>query len=128
MRGSVRATSSREVPAVGARIADQLVALVKSLREFQCPLRAKAVQAVGVPLQFRQIIQQRRRHALGLRLDAIRCARRPCAARVDNRLRLVAVRRQPLVAASSGCARPGGTMCPRTSSPSRGEKVATTSR
>ena len=39
------------------------------MRQVQGFLRAEAKNAVGVPLQFRQIVQRRRRHALGLGFD-----------------------------------------------------------
>ena len=48
----------RQVPAVGARVADQLVPLVESLRHIQRLLRAEAEQPVGVPLQFRQVVER----------------------------------------------------------------------
>jgi hypothetical protein len=54
------------MPAVGARVADQLVPFIESLRDIQGPLRTEAEQPVGVPLQFGQIVQRRRSHPLDL--------------------------------------------------------------
>ena len=59
----------RQMPAIGTWIADQLMSLIKRLREFECALRAERVQPIRMPLQFRQVVEQRRRHALGLRFD-----------------------------------------------------------
>ena len=59
----------RQVAAVGARIADQLVAFVEGLREVQSLLRAEAEEAVGVALQFGEIVERGRRHALRFGLD-----------------------------------------------------------
>ena len=61
----------RQVAAVGARIADQLVAFVERLRQVERVLRAEAEEAIGVALQFGQVVERRRRHALGLRLDLL---------------------------------------------------------
>ena len=89
------------------------MSLIKRLREFECALRAERVQAVRVPLQFRQVIQQRRRHALGLRFDLfdLRLTRADTFA---DGFRLFAVRRQASPPHPSA-RRPGGTMCLRTS-------------
>ena len=59
----------RQMPAIGARIADQFVAFIQRLRHVQRLLRAEPEKPVGVPLQFRKIVQRRRRHALGLGFD-----------------------------------------------------------
>jgi hypothetical protein len=50
----------REITAVGPWIADEFVLLIKRLGQIECLLRAEAVEAVGVPLQFREVIQQGR--------------------------------------------------------------------
>ena len=89
-----------EVAAVGSWVADQLVPLVERLGEVQSPLRAEAKQAVGVALQFREVVEQRRqqplRFAVGL-LNRGGARSRPG----NNRLRLFAPRaqaRDPLIA------------------------------
>ena len=55
----------REMAAVRSRVGDRLVLLVQQLRQFQRPVRAESVQAVGVPLQFREVVEQGRRQPLG---------------------------------------------------------------
>ncbi len=84
----------RKMTAIGTRIADQLVTLVEGLGDVQGLLRAEAVEAVGVPLQFGQIVEQRRRHALRLRLDGFDGCLSGAGARFDAR-GFFAVRREP---------------------------------
>ena len=55
-----------KIARIGARIGQQLVLFIQRLRQVQRFLRGKAVARVGLALQGRQIIQQRRRHALAL--------------------------------------------------------------
>ena len=82
----------REVAAVGPRITQQLVFFVERLRDLQRLLRAESVEAVGVALQFRKVIQRGRPHALRLRLQ--RCNLRLAGAGPrDNFLGLVVVLR-----------------------------------
>ncbi len=81
----------REMAAVRARIADELVPLVQRLRQVERLLRAEAVEPVGVALQLCEIVERRRRHALGFRLDLLdggRAGARP----LDDQLGLFAVR------------------------------------
>ena len=51
--------------AVGPWIADEFVLLIKRLRQIERFLRAEAVEAVGMPLQVRQVVEQGRRRAHG---------------------------------------------------------------
>ncbi len=55
----------REMTAVGPWIADEFVLLIKRLSHIECFLRAEAVEAVGMPLQFREVVQQGRWYAHG---------------------------------------------------------------
>ncbi len=115
----------REVPAVGARIADQLVSLVERLRDVQRLLRAEAEQAVGVALQFGQIVERRRRHALRLRFDGFDGGLAGARARFDA-AGLFAIGRQ-----AHGILSDRETRCPCRRSPCGapvGWNVATTSR
>jgi hypothetical protein len=73
----------RKMPAIGARIADQLAALVKRLSGFQSLLCAETIKAVGVPLQFGEIVKQRRRHALRFGLDGCDVRRARARPRYD---------------------------------------------
>ena len=57
--------------AVGARIADELVALVERLGHVERLLRAETEEAVGVALQFGEVVERRRRHALRLGFDRL---------------------------------------------------------
>ena len=84
----------RKVAAIGARIADQLAALIERLRGFQGLLRAEAIKAIGMPLQFGEIVEQRRRHALRFGLDGSNVRRAYVRARHDP-LRLFAIGREP---------------------------------
>jgi len=59
----------REVPAIRARVTDEFVPLVERLCQVERLLRAEAEQAVGVPLQLRQIVEQRRPGTLPVGLD-----------------------------------------------------------
>ena len=102
----------REMPAVGARIADQLVPFVQRLRDVERLLRAEAVQAVGVPLQLRQVVEQRRRHALRLATSIDSMAACPVRARATMRFGLFAIGGQAhgllqrlLVGSASGASR-----------------------
>ena len=54
---------------VGARVREELVLLVEVLREIQGPLRAEAVESIGVALQLRQVIEQGRRQPPRLAFD-----------------------------------------------------------
>ncbi len=54
----------RQMSAVGAGVAEQLVFFVQRLRRVERALGGQAVQAIHVPLEFGQIIQERRRQAL----------------------------------------------------------------
>src|SRR5438105_12392147 len=49
----------RQVPRIGSRICDHLVALVELLRDLQCPLCRESKPGVRFPLQGSQIIKQR---------------------------------------------------------------------
>ena len=80
----------RQIAAVGARVTDELVAFVERLRQFQSALGAKAVEAVGVPLEFREVIQQWRRHAAYLGVDLLDLCRAAADA-LDDGLGFVAV-------------------------------------
>ncbi len=51
----------REVAAVGARVAEELVPLVEGLRDIERLLRAHPEEAVGVALELGQIVEERRR-------------------------------------------------------------------
>ena len=82
----------REVAAVGTRIADQLVPFVEGLAGIERLLRAEAVQPVGVALQFGQVVEQRRGHALRLCFDGFDGSLAGARARGDP-LGLFAVRR-----------------------------------
>ena len=84
----------REVAAIGARIAEQLVAFVERLRRVQRLLRAEAVEAVGVALQLGEIVERRRGHALRLRFDGFDGGLAGARARCDA-LGLFAIGRQP---------------------------------
>ena len=84
-----------EVPAVGARIADELVLLVQRLGQLEAARGGEAVEPVQVPLQLRQVVQQRRRHLLRLRRhpgDARLARLRPR----HHFVRFLPGRRQPL--------------------------------
>ena len=100
---------AREVAAVGARVGQQLVVLVERLRGRERLARRQTVQAVHVPLQLGQVVQQRRREAPRLGRDRFHLG----AARAhafDDPLRLDAVGRKPprlgrrLLAAEPGAA------------------------
>src|ERR1044072_1037812 len=56
----------REVAAVRARVADQLVALVEGLCGVKRLLRAEAEEAIGVALELREVVRQRRGSACGV--------------------------------------------------------------
>ena len=71
MRGRVRGDVLRQVAAVGARIADELVVLVEGLGGVEGLLRAEAVEPVGVALQLGEVVERRRRHALRLGFDRL---------------------------------------------------------
>ena len=77
--------------AVRARVTDQLVAFVERLRQFQSALGAEAVQPVGVPLKFCEVVQQWRRHAAYLGIDLLDLCRAAADA-LDDCLGFVAVR------------------------------------
>ena len=82
--------------AIGARVRDGLVLLVQGLRQSERALGTESVQAIGVSLEFGEVIQAGRRHAMLGPLDGdnVRPARpRP---RYDFR-RGLAVNRQPLL-------------------------------
>ena len=69
----------RKMPAVGSRIADEFVTLVKNLGQIQRLLRTETEQAIRMALQFGQIIEKRRRHALRFRLHRFNgCATGAC--------------------------------------------------
>ena len=53
-----------QVAAVGARIADELVPLIERLRVAERLLRAETVEAIGMALQFGQVVEQRRLRVL----------------------------------------------------------------
>ena len=53
-----------EVAAVGAWIADELVAFVEGLGEFECLLGAEAEEAIGMALEFGEVVERGRGHAL----------------------------------------------------------------
>src|SRR6478752_7153621 len=57
--------------AVRARVADELLLLIEDLRQPQRLLGAEAVETVGVALQLREVVEERRRHALGLGADRL---------------------------------------------------------
>ena len=59
----------RNITAVGSGVAEQFVALVEGLGGVQRVLRAEAEEAVGVALQLREVIEERRAHALGFGFD-----------------------------------------------------------
>src|SRR5436309_7590097 len=61
----------RQMPAIGSRIADEFVSLVERLRGIKSLLCAETEQAVGVPLELRQVVQRWRRHALRLSFDGL---------------------------------------------------------
>ncbi len=72
-RGQRRRDAAREVSAVGARVAEELLLLVEGLGDVERALRAHAVEAVGVALELGEVVEPRRWQALGLalhRLDA----------------------------------------------------------
>ena len=60
---------AREVAAVGARVADELVLLVEGLGEVEGALGAEAVQAIGVALQLGEVVEEGRGQLAGLGLD-----------------------------------------------------------
>ena len=84
-----------QVAAIGARITDQLVLLIKRLGDIQRGLRAEAIQAVGVALQFGEVIQQRRCGAPGF--GTARFDHRPTLPGAGHdAFRLLAIGRQAL--------------------------------
>ena len=122
----------REVAAIGARIADELVALVERLRGIERLLRAEAEEAVGVALQLGEIVERRRRHALRLRVDGFDGGL-PGARAGGDAVGLLAIGGQAhglLQGFLVGAGRGRETRCPDRCSPSgapAGWKVATTS-
>ena len=78
--------------AVRTRIADQLVPLIEGLREVEGLLRAEAEQAIAVALEFGEVVERGRGHALGLRLDGFDGGLAGARA-VDDHLGLLAVYR-----------------------------------
>ena len=84
----------RQMSAVRSRVADQLVPFIERLGQVQGLLRAEAEQPVGVPLQFRQIVQRRRCHPLDLGSDRFDGGRARARA-LDNPSSRLSVRRQP---------------------------------
>ena len=50
----------RQIAGIGAGIGQSLVPLIQALHDVQRLLGAHLIQAVGVPLQFGQVIQHRR--------------------------------------------------------------------
>ena len=70
-----------EVAAVGAWVTDQLVPLVQRLREIQRPLRAEPKQAVGVALQFGEVVEQKGVTGRAFPLSADSIAAAPARAR-----------------------------------------------
>ena len=70
-RGQLAGDRRGQVPTVGAGIGDGLVLFVQGLCNLERPLGAVSVQAVGMPLQFGEIVEEGRRHALGCLLDRL---------------------------------------------------------
>src|SRR5271163_4178028 len=60
-----------EIAAVSPGIADEFVLLVERLGQIECLLRAEAVETVGMPLQFSEVIQQGRQHTHCFRVQAL---------------------------------------------------------
>src|SRR5437868_14855319 len=52
------------MPAVGARIADQFLALIQGLCKVERLLRAEPEQTIGVTLQLGKVVKQRRKRPL----------------------------------------------------------------
>ncbi len=61
----------RQITAVGAGITDQLVTLVKSLREIERSLGGEAEEAIRVALQFGEIVELRRKNTLRFTLNGV---------------------------------------------------------
>src|SRR5262249_2841708 len=62
---------TREVPRRGSRIRDRLLAFVQRLRGLQGAARREAEPTVGVALQRRQVVEERRALGLLLALDGL---------------------------------------------------------
>ena len=67
--GRLAGNIAGEEAAVGAGVRDCLVLLVQRLRYAECALGAEAVQAVGVTLEFGEVVQMWRRLAMPGPLD-----------------------------------------------------------
>ena len=80
-RGQRRGDVAREVAAVGARVAEELLLLVERLRDVQRLLRREAEEPVGVALQLGEVVEERRREPARLRLDRLDLARVPLRTR-----------------------------------------------
>src|SRR4051812_46624119 len=82
------------MPAVGARIADELVPFVERLSEVQRLLGAEAEETVGVPLKLGEVVERRRRHALRLGFDGLD-GRFACAGAIDDEFGFVSFYWEP---------------------------------
>ena len=96
-RGQLAGHGLGQMPAVGAGIGDGLVLFVQCLRQLERAFGTESVQAVGMPLQLGEVVEEGRRHAPVSLLDQFDIRSTGLRA-LDDFGRLLAIGRQARLA------------------------------